>query len=68
MKNKGPITKIEPISLIYHIHLDWETVKKKGIFKWDLTVPEQIKWFLLSAKRSMKVTIDAVHGVTSDCR
>lgn len=68
MKNKWPITKVEPISLIYHIHLDWETVKKKGIFKRDLTVAEQIKWIFLRAKPSMKVNIDAVQGVTFDCR
>lgn len=68
MKNKWSITKTEPISLIYYIHLDWETVKKKGIFKWDLTAAEQIKWFFFSAKPSMKVNIDAVHEVTFDCR
>lgn len=67
-KNKWTITKIEPISVIYHMHLGWKNVKEMGICKWDLTAVEQIKWFLFSAKPSMKVKIDAVHEVTFDCR
>ena len=50
------------------MHLDWKNVKKMGIFKLDLNAAEQIKWFLLSAKPSMKMKIDAVHEVTFDCR
>lgn len=46
------------------MHLGWKNVKEMGIFEWDFTAAEQIKWFLLSAKPSMKVKIDAVHEVT----
>lgn len=56
--------KDEPISVIYHMHLGWKNVKEMGMFEWDFTAAEQIKWFLLSAKPSMKVKIDAVHEVT----
>ena len=35
---------------------------------WDFTAAGQTKWFLLNAKPSMNVKIDAVHEVTLDCR
>lgn len=63
------MTKIEsPISVIYHMRCGWKIVKEMWIFKWDFTAAEQIKWFLLSAKPSMTVKIDAVNEVTFDCR
>lgn len=50
------------------MHLGWKNVKEMGIFEWDFTAAGQTKWFLLNAKPSMNVKIDAVHEVTLDCR
>lgn len=50
------------------MHLGWKNVKEMGIFEWHFTAVGQTKWVLLKAKPSVKVKIDAVHGVTLDCR